>query len=137
MTKIYKTTYELVDISSDDEEEILERVSTPLPRCEISNYRKVLEIPHFPAEATIGEEEFFDLSLKFLESDCKRIKLILSYESIRSGEITDTEETPKVLQEEQPADSPESPDESLNSEKFIVERHSAPKDSASRSRVLQ
>ena len=76
------------------------------------------------------------MSLESLESDCKRTKLSLSYESIRSGEITDTEQTPEDFREEQPADSPESPDESLNSEVFIVEGHSAPEDSASSSRVL-
>ena len=65
------------------------------------------------------------------------MKLNLSNESVRSGEITDTEETPEDLREEQPADSPESPDESLNCEIFIVEEHSAPEDSASGSRVLQ
>ena len=88
---IYKGTYELVDISSSDEERILERASTPLPRCEIPNYRVVLEVPHSPTEATVGDEEYFDLSLESLESDCRRMKLNLSYESIEFEESPETE----------------------------------------------
>ena len=42
----------------------------PHQRYEIPNYRVVLEVPHSPTEATVGNEEHFDLSLESLESDC-------------------------------------------------------------------
>ena len=130
----YKATYELVD----DEEGILERASTPSQHAKSqTNYRVVLEIPHSPPEATVGEEEYFDLSLESPESDCKLLKLNLNYESIRSGEISDTEETQEDLCEEQLADSPESPDENLKTEIFIVDGHSAPKESTSSSKILE
>ena len=117
----YKATYELVDISSD-EEETFERASTPHPRCEIPNYRVVLEVPHSQAEATVDDEEYFDLSLESLESDCKRLKLNLRYESIDSEDMPNSGLAPEESQKEAPADSPESPDESLNSVAFIVEQ---------------
>ena len=63
----------------------------PLPECETTNYRVVLDVPDSPTEATVGDEEYFDLSLESLESDCERMKLILSYESIESEESPETE----------------------------------------------
>ena len=130
--------WSLVDSSSSDEEGILERAaSTPLARLEVPNYRVVLEIPHSPAEVTVGEEEYFDLLLESLVSDCKRMKLSLGYESIRSEKITDAEGTSEDLHQEEPTESPESPDESLNSEIFVVEGHQTPEGSVSSSQVLQ
>ena len=95
------------------------------------NPRIIIEIPHSPAEATADDEEYLDLLLDSLETDCKRLKLSNSYtsfESMESGEYphsTDSEETP--------ADFPESPDErekgedncSLNSGVFVVKGHHA------------
>ena len=122
--------YELIDISSSSGEEgEIERASTPLPRVTQVNPRIIIEIPHSPAEATADDEDYLDLSLDSLETDCKRLKLSNSYtsfESMESGEYphsTDSEETP--------ADSPESPDErekgedncSLNSGVFVVKGH--------------
>ena len=117
---IYKGTFELVDISLSDEEAILERASNALPRYEFPNSRVVLEIPQSPAEATVREEEYFDLTLDSLESDCKRMKLSLSYASIESVELSETEEMSEEFHDEEPPDSPESPDESLRSEIFVV-----------------
>ena len=88
----YRGTYELVDIFSSDEEGMIERASTPLLRCEILNYRVVLEIPLSPAEATVEQEECFELSLESLKADRKRMKLSLSYEFIRCGELSDVED---------------------------------------------
>ena len=131
----YKATYELIDISSD-EEEFSERASTPLPRCEIPNYRVVLEVPHSPAEATVGDGEYFDLSLESLESDCKRLELNISYESIDTASLPNAESVPEVQQKEGPADSPESPDESMNSEVFIVEQTNS-EESTTSTRILE
>ena len=131
----YKATYELIDISSD-EEEFSERASTPLPRCESLNYRVVLEVPQSPAEATVDDEEYFDLLLESLESDCKRLRLNLSYESIDSAVLPNSELVPEVPQKEGPADSPESPDESLNSEVFIVEQSNS-EESTTSTRILE
>ena len=131
----YKSTYELVDISSDEEEN-LERASTPLPRCEIPNYRVILEVPRSPAEATVDEEEYFDLSLDSLESDCKRLKLNISYESINSAASPDQDLALENLRIDGPADSPESPDQSLNSDVFLVEQTSG-NESPTSSRILE
>ena len=131
----YKATYELVDISSD-EEETSERASTPLPRCEIPKYRVVLEVSHAPAEATVDDEEYFDLSMESLESDCKRLKLNLSYESIDSVDKPSSGLALEEPQKEAPADSSESPDESLNSEVFIVEQ-TVHEESTTSARILE
>ena len=122
---IYKGTFELVDISLSDEEATLERRYKPLPRYEVPNFRVVLEIPQSPAEDTVGEEEYFDLTLESLESDCKRMKLSLSFESIESGELSETEEMSEALHHQEPPDSPESLDESLRSEMFVVDTHAS------------
>ena len=122
--------YELIDISSSSEEEgEIERASTPLPRDSQVNPRIIIEIPHSSAEATADDEEYLDLSLDSLETDCKRMKLsdpYTSFESVESGEYPHSTDS-----EEAPADSPESPDEqekgednsSLNSGVFVVEGH--------------
>ena len=90
---------ELIDISSSSEEEgEIERASTPLPRDSQVNPRIIIEIPHSSAEATADDEEYLDLLLDSLETDCKRMKLSDSYtsfESVESGEYphsTDSEE---------------------------------------------
>ena len=120
--------YELIDISSSSEEEgEIERASTPLPRDSQVNPRIIIEIPHSSAEATADDEEYLDLSLDSLETDCKRMKLSDSYtsfESVESGEYPHSTDSEEAL-----ADSPESPDEqekgednsSLNSGVFVVE----------------
>ena len=95
----------------------------------------MLEVPHSPTEATVGNA-FFDLPLKSLEHDCKRKRLNLSYKSIESEETPVTELSLENLREEGPADSPESPDENLSSEIFIVE-HAAHEESATSSRVIE
>ena len=124
--------FELIDISSSSEEEgEIERASTPLPRDSQVNPRIIIEIPHSSAEATADDEEYLELSIDSLETDCKRIKLSDSYtsfESVESGEYPHSTDS-----EEAPADSPESHDEqqkgednsSLNSGVFVVEGHYA------------
>ena len=124
--------YELIDISSSSEEEgEIERASTPLPRDSQVNPRIIIEIPHSSAEATADDEEYLDLSLDSLETDCKRMKLSDSYtsfESVESGEYPHSTDS-----EEAPADSPESPDEQEKGEDnssvkygvFVVEGHYA------------
>ena len=96
----------------------------------------MLEVPHSPTEATVEDEEYFDLSLVSLESDCERMKLNQSYESIESEESLETEMALENLREEGPADSPGSPDENLSSEIFIVE-HAAYEESVTSIRVLE
>ena len=124
--------YELIDISSSSEEEgEIERASTPLPRDSQVNPRIIIEIPHSSAEATADDEEYLDLSLDSLETDCKRMKLSDSYTSFES--VESREYPHSTDSEEAPADSPESPDEqekgednnSLNSGVFVVEGHYA------------
>ena len=131
---IYKGTYDLVDIIERRRGNPRKSLHpSPLPRCEIPNYRVVLEVPHYATEATVGDEEYFALSLVSLESDCKRMRLNLSYESIESHE---TEMSLENLREEGPADSTESPDGSLSSEIFIVE-YAAHEESTPSTRVLE
>ena len=108
----------------------------PLPRCEIPNYRVVLEVRHSPTEATIGDEEHFDLSLESLEFDCKRMRLNLIYESIESEESPETDLALENMREEGHADNPESPDETLSSEIITVEQ-AAHEESVTSSRVLE
>ena len=124
--------YELFDISSSSEEEgEIERASTPLPRDSQVNPKIFIEFPHSSAEATADDEEYLDLSLVSLETDCKRMKLSDSYTSFES--VESVEYPHSTDSEEAPADSPESPDEqekgednsSLNSGVFVVEGHYA------------
>ena len=64
----YENVFELIDISStEDEEEILERTFTPLPRKYIPNYMIVLYMSHSSAKATADEEDCFDSSTDSLE----------------------------------------------------------------------
>ena len=78
----YKNVFELIDISSsEDEEGLLERASTPLQRESIPNYRVVLETSYSSVEATADREEYFDISTDSLESNCKKMKIDHSLES--------------------------------------------------------
>ena len=113
--------YELIDISSSGEEEgEITRSSTPLPRDSEKNPKIVIEILNSSAEAEADEEEFLDLSLNSLETECKRMKLSESYtsfETVESGQYAQSESEEEII-----ADSPESPDPSLNSDVFVVEK---------------
>ena len=112
--------YELIDISSSSEEEgEITRSSTPLPKDNGKYPRIVVEILNSSAEATADEEEFLDLSLNSLETECKRMKLSESYTSF---ETVESGQYPQSESEEEIADTPESPDPSLNSDVFVVEK---------------
>ena len=112
--------YELVDISSSSEEEgEITRSSTPLPKKNEKYPKIIVEILNSSAEATADEEEFLDLSLNSLETECKRMKLSESYTSF---ETVESGQYPQSESEEEIADSPESPDPSLNSDVFVVEK---------------
>ena len=79
--------YELVDISSSSEEEgEITRSSTPLPKNNEKYPKIIVEILNSSAEATADEEEFLDLSLNSLETECKRMKLSESYTSFETVE---------------------------------------------------
>ena len=68
--------YEQIDISSSSEEEgEITKSPTPLPRDNEKYSRIMIEILNSSAEAAADEEEFLDLSLNSLETDCKRMKL--------------------------------------------------------------
>ena len=99
--------YELIDISSSSEEEgESTRASTPLPR-DNKVYPRIVA-----AEATADEEEFLDLSLNSLETECKRMNLSESYtsfETVESGQYPVSESAEKII-----ADSLESPYESFD-----------------------
>ena len=128
--------YELIDISSSSEEEgEITRASTPLPRVSKEYPRIVVEILNSSAEATADEEEFLDLSLDSLETECKRMKLsepYTSFETVESGQYPHSESSEEVM-----ADSPESPDESLSSDIFIVETSANDKESITSSKVAE
>ena len=63
-----KNVYELIDISSsEDERDFVERSSTPHPREAIPNYMVILENSLSSAEAEADEEECFDVSAAPLE----------------------------------------------------------------------
>ena len=128
--------YELIDISSSSEEEgEITRASTPLPRDNKEYPRIVVEILNSSAEATANEEEFLDLSLNSLETECKRMKLSESYtsfETVESGQYPDSESAEKII-----ADSPESPDESMSSDLFVVEASANDEKSITSSKVAE
>ena len=121
---------ELIDISSSSEEEDeITRASTPLPRDSKEYPRIVVEILNSSAEATADEEEFLDLSLDSLETECKRMNLSESYTSFETVELRQylhSKTSEKLM-----ADSPESPDESMSSDIFVV------KESITSSRVAE
>ena len=113
--------HELIDISlSSEEEGEITRSSTTLPRDNEKYPKIVIEILNSAAEAAADREEFLDLSLNSLETECKRMKLSESYasfETVESGQYPQSESEEEIL-----ADSPESPDPSLNSDVFVVEK---------------
>ena len=129
--------YELIDISSSSEEEgEITRASTPLPRANKEYPRIIVEILNSSAEATADEEEFLDLSLDSLESECKRMKLsepYTSFETVESGQYPQSESPEEIVM----ADSPESPDESLSSDIFVVETSANDKESITSSKVAE
>ena len=109
----YKNVFELVDISSsEDEEGLLERASTPLHRESIPNYRVVLETSYSSVEATADGEECIDISTDSLKSNCKKMKLDHSLESLEL-ESYNYEANSNKRRDEGLPDSPESPDESM------------------------
>ena len=117
-----KNVYELIDISSsEDESDFVERSSTPLLREAIPNYRVILENSLSSAEAVADEEEFFDVSADSLEASYKRIKLNSSLSSIDSNSYPQQEGNDVAQTSEEIPDSPESPDESMSSDVFVVE----------------
>ena len=114
-----KSVYELIDISSsEDEEGLLERGSKPLPREPVLNYRVVIKTFRSTAEAVADEDGYFDVLADSLELNCKRMRLDSNAGRADSGDLVETQE------DEGLPDSPESPDESLNSEVFIVKKSS-------------
>ena len=129
--------YELIDISSSSEEEgEITRASTPLPRANKEYPRIIVEILNSSAEATEDEEEFLDLSLDSLESECKRMKLsepYTSFETVESGQYPQSESPEEIVM----ADSPESPDESLSSDIFVFETSANDKESITSSKVAE
>ena len=129
--------YELIDISSSSEEEgEITRASTLLPRANKEYPRIIVEILNSSAEATADEEEFLDLSLDSLESECKRMKLsepYTSFETVESGQYPQSESPEEIVM----ADSPESPDESLSSDIFVVETSANDKESITSSKIAE
>ena len=113
----------MIDISSsEDEGKDSERTSTPLPRPQQTNHRVVIEISHSSACAAADEEEYFDLSADSLEKNWKRMRLNSRFESLRTDELANSEAEEEQCLVQNYADSPESPDPSLNSDVFVVEK---------------
>ena len=132
-----RDVYELVDISSEEEDEIelmteRERTSTPVPKNYQENNRIVLEISHSSTAALADQEEYFDISADSLESNCKRMKLDSSLESLNLSDYHNSSvESPHSAMIE----SPESPDVLENTNEldadndsgvFIVESYKPP-----------
>ena len=114
----------------------MERAYTPLPQKYNPNYRIVLEMSHSSAEATSDEEECFDISTDSLESSCKRMRLNSSLDSLETQSHV-PEVKPDECQDEGLPNIPESPDESLCSDVFVVEEPSNHEESITSSRVLE
>ena len=97
----------------------------------------VLEFSRSSAEAVADEEENFDVSVDSLALNCKNMRLDSTLDSfdsemcLRKEDIIETQENVKL------PGSPERPDESLNSEIFVVEEHAAPEESVTSSKVLE
>ena len=121
-----KKVNELIDISSESEEEsVMEKVSTPLPKNSQTNFRIILEIANSSAVAIADEEEYFDISADSLEMNCKRMRLNSTLESLESIELPST--SPETTHNEI-RESPESPDEQTEDEeeRFVFECHRVP-----------
>ena len=71
----------------------MERASTPLPSDTFQNIRVILEISDSSVEANADHEEDLNSSLASLDTDCKRLKLSNSFETVESGEYPDSSET--------------------------------------------
>ena len=133
-----KNVYELFDISSsEDESDFVERSSTPLPREAIPNYRVILKNSLSSAEAVADEEEYFDVSADSLEASYKMIKLNLSLSSINSNSYPQQERNDIAQTSEENPDSPESSDESMSSNVFVVEEAISNEGSFSSSKVAE
>ena len=133
-----KNVFVLIDISSsEDESDFAERASTPLPREAIPNYRVILKNSLSSAEAVADEEEYFDVSADSLEASYKRIKLNSSLSSIDSNSYPQQERNEVAQTSEEIPDSPESPDESMSSDVFVVEEPISNKGSMSSSKVAE
>ena len=133
----YKNVFELVDISSsEDEERLLERASTPLHRESIPNYRVVPETSYSSVEATADGEECFDISTDSLETNCKKMKLDYSLESLEL-ESHNYEANSNKRRDEGLPDSPESPDESMSSDIFVVEEPPTGEESMTSDKVAE
>ena len=109
----------------------------PLPREPIPYNRVVLEVSRSSAEAVADEEEYFDVSADSLELNCKKMRLDSNLESLDSEMCLRQEDIIETQEDEELPDSPESPDESLNSEIFVVEEHADPEESVTSSKVLE
>ena len=72
---------------------LLEQASTPLPREFKPNYRVVLEVSHFSAEAVADGEEYFDFSTDSLGSNCKKMRLNSCLESLEPETYAPGKET--------------------------------------------
>ena len=133
-----KNVYELIDISSsEDESDFVERSSTPLPREAILNYRVILKNSLSSAEAVADEEEYFDVSADSLEASYKRVKLNSSLSSIDSNSYPQHEGNDVAQTSEEIPDSPESPDESMSSDVFVAEEAISNEASISSSNVAE
>ena len=133
-----KNVYELIDISSsEDESQLVERSSTPLPRETMPNYRVILKNSLSSAEAVADEEEYFDVSADSLEASYKRIRLNSSLSSIDSSSYPQQEGNVVAQAGEEIPDSPESPDESMSSDVFVVEEATNNEPSFSSSKVAE
>ena len=102
----------------------------------IPNYRVVLEVSHSSTEATADEEDCFDISTDSLESNCKKMRLSSSLESFET-ETHAPRQNPTERQDESLLDSPESPDESMCSDIFVVEESPNNEKSITSSRVAE
>ena len=105
----------------------MERASTPLPRDTFANIRVILELSHSSVEANADHEEDLNSSLDSIDTNCKRLKLSNSFESVESGEYPDSSENNEageiIESPESPDEQPEEydPNDMTNSEVFVVE----------------
>ena len=125
-----KNVYEVTDsASSEDQEELLERVSTYVPRDPIPNYRVVLEISRSSAVAVADEEKHFDMSADSLELNCKRMRLDSNARRVDSELYPQQGDIVETQKDEGLPDRPESPNESLMSEVFVLKEYTANEES--------
>ena len=77
---------------------------------------------HGSACSMVDEVEYFNLSADSLGNNCKRMRLNSSFESLCADEIANSEAEEEQCPVQDYVDSPESPDPSLNSDVFVVEK---------------